>query len=151
MAQNSFATTHAFFGNPDKVTVIVQGLQNDTDAIALFNSLTITAVDDGSFYKKTLSYVTFTNEKVLELVCKISKTNSDFGSCTLVMYKSEVTAIGASSVVLGLQDRDAAKLQQEFASPGPLTGIIYKSQDGKLLIRMNSNPAAMPWFSVSYI
>ncbi len=148
--QNTFANTQGFFGTPDKAVVLVQGQVGDKDAPGVFQSMRVPAVADGEFFKKTVTYTTVSNTKVLDLICKISKSIQMLGSCTMVLYKSPWTAIGAASVALIFaRNKDAENISLLFAQPDE-TGRIFGSADGKLSIRSDKDATNKKSFTIWY-
>lgn len=146
----SNAETKGFFGNPDKVVIVIQGKQGDKDAPRLFAALSVQPEESGSTYLKKITYTSIANEKILDISCNVSKSIPDFGSCTMVLYKSSRTAIGSASVYLAFgKDQDSERISQLFNGP-IINEQIYVSEDGKLSIRLYEDLSPQKLFSIVY-
>lgn len=144
------ADTKGFFGNSEFTTVIVQGRPGDTDAVSIFNSMLAVQKDEAGFIKKEVTFTTSASIKVLDIVCKISKSIQNFGSCTLVIYQSPWTSMGSSSVLLAL-DRgiDSNEVAKNFVAADE-SGKIVGSSNGKLSIRFDRDNSTFGLFSIVY-
>lgn len=140
----SSAATHGFFNNADKVAIVVQG--EDSDATLLYNALNVVEqeIKDvelrvGTNFKKELSLLTTTKEKVLNITCATSTLIKYFSSCTLEIWNSPWLARTSSSAKLILDnEEDVHKAMSLFSSPDP-SGVIFQSLDGKLSIKLHEN------------
>ncbi len=145
-AHMSLAATKGFFGNPNQVAVVVQG--RDTDAPRLFESLNVPSEETPSSFKKSLTFISSTNEKTLNLICTKSKNVENFGSCTLEIFRSRWTKIDSTSFLLGFDYQNSIAISQFFSVPEAL-GLIYQSTDGRLSIRLDESSSGK-FFSISY-
>ena len=135
VAVNAFADTHTFFSS-DKGTVLIQGKAGDKDAINLFNAMTTQAVDAGSYLEKKLSFSSSAKEQLFTVTCKLSKSISDYGSCTLTVLKSQISVIQPDEnfISLMIQYPDSTAALKEFVSPQATDpdGEIFMSTDRHL-------------------
>jgi hypothetical protein len=146
----AFADTQGFFDDSDMAVIIVQGRAGDTDARNLFDVMTAPITDDGGFKKKEASFVAATGEKVFYLGCKISSSIQDFGSCTIVLYKSPWLSMGTTSAMMNLDhspDSDSAARQFVAADS---SGKIMGTADGRLSIRLDRDLSQHGNFTIAY-
>lgn len=138
ICNQSWGSANAIFHPAgDKVMILVNGPAGDKDATNLFNALNTSATESNSFLIKELDFRDSKNILSLQFKCKVSKTIANFGSCTVIIYKTAHTILNTStkSVSYILFDRvEAALLAQIFNLPADTRKDIFESNDQNLKI-----------------
>lgn len=142
----SFAATKGFFGNPNQVAVVIQG--RDTDARRLFETLNVPSEETPSSFTKSLTFVSSTNEKTLNLICSKAKNVENFDSCSLEVFRSRWSKIDVSSFLLAFDNQNSIALSHLFSVPETL-GLVFQSADKRLSIRFDEANSGK-FFSISY-
>lgn len=128
----STADTMGFI-KADSAVVLLQGAPGDKDGPGLYSGMNVEIKTEGPFYKKEINFSSQNGEKIIGLVCKVSMTIPDYGSCTLSIPKSKFSTIDPSQhkALLMVSGFDAPALAKLFTQPDEL-GHIFFSADQRV-------------------
>ena len=128
------ATTQVIF-SIEKAIILVQGQPGDLDAPNLYNAINLPASDDGTSLRKTVHITDAKDKLVLSIDCRISKTITDYGSCTITVPKSESATI----------DKDKRQILFMTGLPGSATAAkaFNADQSGRVFISTDSHLGLM--------
>lgn len=129
------ATFASFMPTGSSVKIFVQG--NDKDAIKLFKSLKMEAVEDNGKLIKHLRVESTNLKQIFEVICRRSKVSPNAASCTITVDKSyswnQINIKEASVTVAPYGDMDNYASYSEFTEPDS-KDLIFLSSDSALQI-----------------
>ena len=135
-----------------KAIVMVQGPPGDLDAPKLFAAMNTTAVDRSGVFNKELHFKSSDSEQLFDLVCNVSKTVPNYGSCTFTIAESTYVTFDPlkKNFIFMISGPDAWNIVRNFGPPDA-QGSVYTSKDGSLSLRVDEAGTSTESFRVWFV
>ncbi|NJM10223.1 MAG: hypothetical protein HC883_04985 [Bdellovibrionaceae bacterium] len=145
------ARTQSIFSNDgSKVSVMIFGSAGDSDALALFDSMTVSAETINGKRTKRMNFDHNSGERGFSIVCVLSAYINESGSCTLILHAGSSTTIDKSAseaLFRSTELGEVERLTAAFKVPGD---SIYVSNEGHLRISIGQRDGAIQSFEILY-
>lgn len=148
----SAETLPIFWSETEPATILFQGKVGDTDAPRLFERMRTEPVEESSKIKKSVAYTHVSGATLFELLCSVSKRMENFGTCRLLVHRTEFSRIDKAQKLISLRVEDPEASQEIaalFADPES-HGIVYYSNDAKFRIAVESREGTTRSFVMEY-
>lgn len=133
---NAFGASQAIFGK-DRGIIVIQGPSGDVDAATLWNLLTVTPAESPGGYLKKAVNVSIGNpaKNILSIICTLSKTVANLGSCTVIVQASSYATIdkNAQQIVFTVEGDLAPQIGANFVNG--TNNPLFLANDGHFTIR----------------
>ncbi len=127
------AAEQAFFGG-NKATILIQGSAQDLDAVNLFNAMNVPINNEEGKFSKIINFKNSIGSPLFNLVCKVSKSVENLGSCTLNIHTSKFANIDKvkREALFMVSASDAWEIVPQFVQPKWPENIVFLSINKKL-------------------
>lgn len=127
---SAFSKVSPLLITQEQARVLIQGM--DSDASELFDFMNVEVSKTGVIELKEIEYNNLSGELVFNIACRKKETSKNLSSCTMNVYKSNISFfVEGSSVVISTTDIvEIDKLLSLFS------GESYKSNDNKLTVNL---------------